>query len=369
MRVVVSAGGTAGHVNPALAVAQELRGLGCSVLWVGTPNSFEQSLVDREGFEFVGFAAHGFNRRRPWTLLSAASRQLAARSACRRWLRDRGVQAVACFGGYATLAVGMAAIALKLPLLVHEQNARIGLANRLLAKNADVLAISYAQAAADSRCRGRVELTGNPLRASLFSQDKAQSRAHFGFDPEALVLLAFGGSLGAKHLNHALLGLAADLLSSFPQLQVLQVTGQLDHRAVQDAALGLGLDERRWRLLPYCDTMGAAYAAADLVLCRAGASTLAELGALAKPSLLVPYPYAAADEQSANAARMAAAGAALVVADAELDSPSFAEKLDALLADGALRQRMAAAARDCAIHHARERVAGIIMELAKDRAT
>jgi UDP-N-acetylglucosamine--N-acetylmuramyl-(pentapeptide) pyrophosphoryl-undecaprenol N-acetylglucosamine transferase len=362
MKVVITGGGTAGHVNPALAVAQELRKLGHEVSYAGTPQGLEARLVPREGFEYTAFAAAGFNRRRPLTLLTSSMGIAISSVRARHWLAALKPHVVVGFGGYVSIPVGLAASQLRIPLAIHEQNSASGMANRFLAKRAQLVALAYESAARDFKTKGAIELVGNPVRASLFEADRARARSAFGLPQDATVLLVFGGSLGARHINDALIA-HAEWLLTIEGLHILHITGTRDY---DDASARLGripAAEGRWHLIGYCDRMGEAYAAADAVLSRAGATTLAEISALGMPALLVPYPYAAADEQTANAQALVKAGAAALLADSELDDPAFAEQLKPLVTDGQYRAAMRRAALSLGGTDAREVLTRLIVAL------
>jgi UDP-N-acetylglucosamine--N-acetylmuramyl-(pentapeptide) pyrophosphoryl-undecaprenol N-acetylglucosamine transferase len=251
---------------------------------------------------------------------------------------------------------------LKIPLVIHEQNARPGLANRFLARRAQLIVLTYAAAARDLAGQGELAQVGNPVRAALFGIDPVRARASFGIPPDALVLLAFGGSLGARHLNEALIA-CADRLLADDRLRVVHITGARDYETVSQS-LNPKL-AARWHLLAYCDRMGEAYAAADLVLSRAGATTLAELSALAKPALLIPYPHAAADEQRLNARDVVDEGGAWMLDDAELDTPRFVELLQGLLGDEGKRAKMRAVLQGLPAATARQELARRVIELAR----
>jgi UDP-N-acetylglucosamine--N-acetylmuramyl-(pentapeptide) pyrophosphoryl-undecaprenol N-acetylglucosamine transferase len=393
MKAVITGGGTAGHINPALAVAQELRSLGHEVSYAGTPQGLEARLVPQEGFPFVAFEAAGFNRQKPLTLATSTAKIIASARRARRWLARLAPDVVVGFGGYVSIPVGLAASWLKIPLVIHEQNAASGMANRFLARRAQLVALTYASAAKDFKAAGgasgasgsgnvgrvgragrvgnvgrvgkvgRVEVVGNPVRAALLEADRADARRALGLPDDATVLLAFGGSLGARHLNEALVSHAAKLLS-VEGLHILHITGTRDYGQTQTAIGQVAGAAGRWHLIEYCDRMGDAYAAADAVLSRAGATTLAEIGALGVPALLVPYPHAAADEQTTNARPLVEAGAAAMIADQELDEPVFSELLIRLVTDEAYRASMAEAARSLGGGQAREILARLIVEVA-----
>ncbi|MDR1014060.1 MAG: undecaprenyldiphospho-muramoylpentapeptide beta-N-acetylglucosaminyltransferase [Coriobacteriales bacterium] len=364
MRAVITGGGTAGHINPALAVAQELRACGHEVSYAGTPQGLEARLVAQEGFPYTAFAATGFNRRKPLTLLASSARVALSTLRARRWLAAVRPQVVVGFGGYVSIPVGLAASQMRIPLAIHEQNSTSGMANRFLARHAQLVALAYGSAACGFKTKGAVETVGNPVRASLFEADKATARAAFGLPQDATVLLAFGGSLGARHLNEALVSQAGFLLSVHG-LHILHVTGTRDYDETAAALAQLPSAAGRWHLVGYCDRMGEAYAAADAVLSRAGATTLAELGALGMPALLVPYPYAAADEQTANARALVDAGAAALLADDELDTPAFIERLTPFLLDGGYRASLTRAALAHGNAQARQTLARLVAELAE----
>jgi len=361
--VVLAAGGTAGHINPALAVAQALLAGGQPVLLTGTPHSLEEELAHQNNLAFTGFVVRGLARRRPWTFPHTLWLLVQARRQARAWLQVQQPVAVVTFGGYASLPVGLAASDLKLPLLVHEQNARPGLANQLLAGRATILALSDERARAGFRSARRIVVTGNPLRAELLGWDRAAARQALGLAADGRVLLVFGGSLGAHHLNTAVLQLAGGLLTDFPDLTVIHLTGSADLAWATEFINQAGLPVERWRLLAYSSAMGELYAAADLVLARAGATSLAEITALGKAALLVPYPYAAADEQTANAHRLVEAGAAEVWLDRELELPGFDQALRNLLTDAALRNALGQQAARLGRREATAAVVDLVNEL------
>jgi UDP-N-acetylglucosamine--N-acetylmuramyl-(pentapeptide) pyrophosphoryl-undecaprenol N-acetylglucosamine transferase len=258
----------------------------------------------------------------------------------------------------------MAASRLRIPLAIHEQNATSGMANRFLAKRARLVALTYASAEKDFKTTGEVRLVGNPVRASLLEADRTAARLAFGLPADATVLLVFGGSLGARHLNEALVACATRLMS-LEGLHVLHVTGTRDYAEIGALLAQVPQAVGRWHLIDYCDRMGEAYAAADAVLSRAGATTLAEISALGMPALLVPYPHAAADEQTTNAQGLVAVGAAALLADSELDSPVFVEQLTRLVTDEGYRASMRQAASALGGSDARQELARLIVAMAE----
>ncbi len=349
LEVAIAAGGTAGHVNPALALAEELRERGHHVRFFGQEARLEGRLVPEAGFELVGVDVSGFDRERPWTLVSSLARMAAARARLRRLFSREGAPDVAVgFGAYVEMALLSCCRRLGVPYVLHEQNSVPGLANRALAARAEVVCVSVpaAREAFEGRAR-RVALTGNPVRTSVTDASRAAGRAAFGVGEGQTMLLVFGGSLGAAHINEGVARLKGELLGR-PGLVVVHSTGA-DGLGATLAALDLSPDEAsRWQVVPYISNMGEALAAADLVLSRAGASSIAEIAATAVPSVLVPYPHATADHQTTNARFLVDAGAAVLLPDAQIDTPAFPEALLGLLDDAPRRAEMRARARGLA---------------------
>ena len=349
LKVAIAAGGTAGHINPALAVAEELAERGAELSFVGQPTRLEAKLVPDAGFSFVPIEVSGFDRKRPWSIIPALMRMRAAERELTRHFDKRGWPDIAIgFGAYVELPLLRLCAARHIPYILHEQNSVPGLANKTMAKNAELVAISFPQAEAAFKGktgpRTHVVFTGNPVRKSITGASRHEGRAAFGLGDDETMLLVFGGSLGAKHINEAVSSLKEQLLSR-PELRIVHSTGGDHIDAVRDMLKLTEQEAARWQLLPYIDNMGEALAAADLVLSRAGASSIAEIAATAVPALLVPYPEATENHQATNASLLVDAGAAELVDDGALDAPVFAEKLLALIDDAGKRAQMRDAAR------------------------
>ena len=351
MNIAIAAGGTAGHINPALALAEELRDRGHRVTFVGQSAKLEGRLVPAAGFDFVPIVVTGFDRARPWTALTSLARVYAAKRALASHFKEAGAPDVAIgFGAYVEVPLLGWCKEAHIPYLLHEQNSVPGLANKMMSKHAARVCISVPAARAAFEREGdpsHVVLTGNPVRRSVRAGDRARGRAALGVPDDALMLLVFGGSLGARSINEAMAALKPRLLG-IEGLHVVQSTGKDGYDAAA-AALALTPEEaRRWSLVPYIDNMGDVLAAADLVLSRAGASSIAEIAALGVPSVLVPYPHATADHQTTNARFLTDEGAAVLFRDDELSGEAFAGKLLALLSDEGERSALAEAARGIA---------------------
>lgn len=364
MYFVVTAGGTAGHINPAIAVADELRRRGHEILFVGTPDHIEARLAKQAGFEFVGFAVSGFDKAHPLTLVTSGTKLLKATGKAKRMFEKRRPDAVIAFGAYVSIPVGRAAYEMGIPLVIHEQNSVPGMANAYLSKHATVTALTYAQSAEGLECKREPVVVGNPVRASIEQCSRAAGRKALGIPDDALVLLVVGGSLGAQHVNEVLCAMKERLLA-IEGLFVVQSAGERDFEAVKECLALTSAEARRWNVYPYIDQMGDAIAASDLIVSRAGASSLAEIMTLGIPSILVPYPHARGDHQTLNARSCVVAGAAELVADSDVETPAFSDLLVELLGDAARRDTMATACKQLSGSDARVRLADIVEQCAQ----
>lgn len=364
MRVVLTGGGTAGHINPALALAEELQSRGVEVLFAGTPQGVESKLVPQAGIPFTAFEAQGFNRNHPTSIVKALYLMEKGTAAAKKWFREIEPDAVVGFGGYVSLAVGRAAEKLGIPVVIHEQNSVMGLTNKDLARHAQRVCLTYDHAASSVADRTKVTVTGNPVRQAVFQATREEGRAHFGIPQDALMLLVTGGSLGARHLNQALAAMKEELLA-YPDLYIVQVTGPKELDSVTEA-LSLSPEEaKRWKLFGYTDAMGLAMAATDVIVSRAGASSLAEISARAIPALLVPFPYATEDHQTTNARALVDAGCALMIADDQVESQDFKDSVHRLLNDADLRASMRSAAEAQETRNAAALLADAVMDVAR----
>lgn len=370
LTVAIAAGGTAGHVNPALALADELRDRGHEVHFFGESRRLEGTLVPKEGFPFHPVHVTGFDRRRPWTLVTALvhlsheeHRLIEMFGSGELPMPDVAIG----FGAYLELPLMRAAAKLGIPIALHEQNSVPGLANKRTAKSARLIALGQPAAEDVMRsCAGRsseVVFTGNPVRSSVLEGDRSRGRVALGIPQDATVLLVFGGSLGARHVNERLASLKRELLA-IEGLHVVHSTGKNGYDETLQALDLTDAEASRWRVMPYIDDMGDTLAAADLVVSRAGASSVAEIAALAVPSILVPYPLATADHQTTNARLLTDAGAAVKFSDDGIDGDAFRDELLGLLGDVPRRASMREAARGLAQDKAAAMLADLLEGIA-----
>ena len=357
MRVLFAGGGTGGHLYPALAIAKYLRRTRTDFecLFLGTTSGLEGEIVPREGFPLRVIPGSGFRRlgltarlRFFWTLLRGF---FAALVIVRRFAPD----VVLASGGYASLAGGLAAVALRRPLCVQEQNSVPGLAARLLGALARQVFVAFPGTEKAFRRPERVHCVGNPVREELLGEVRALD----GLPTGQPVVLVLGGSRGARSINRAVEA-AVPLLAPRRRVTWLWQTGRLDHEALAP----------RWaqhpdvRLWDYLSDVGAAYVSATLLVCRAGAMTLAEITALGKPALLVPFPGAVDDHQTANARHLVERGAAVLVPDAELDGARLADEIERLLSAPEALARMAAQSHALGPRDATAHIAGALLQVA-----
>ena len=251
-----------------------------------------------------------------------------------------------------------------MPVVVHEQNSVMGMANKFLAKRAASVALTYEVAGKDVADASKLVVTGNPVRASIASATRAEGRLMLGVPEDATMLVVFGGSLGARHINQAVCALKSRLLA-VDDLYVVHITGPKEYDSVVEC-LALSKEEsRRWTVMAYQDRMPETLAAADCAISRAGATSLAEISALGLPALLVPFPYATEDHQTTNAKAYVASGAAFMLPDDALDSEEFSEKLFALIEDESVRGAMRKAASGFETQDAAAKLAEVVCRCAR----
>lgn len=363
MRTLIAGGGTGGHLTPVLALAQELRSADPAgdVLIVGRHGGVAEGLVTAAGFRLETLRISGLDVSNAVSVARFAALLPNAIRAARRIIRDFGADVVVGGAGYVSVPVVLAARSLRVPVALLEQNAVPGRATRLLARRGTLVAAAFAQTAARLP-DARVVHTGNPIRAEVL----ATPLRDLGERCERILVM--GGSQGARQINRAVAGCIASLLTQHRSLRVTHQTGALDAVEIEAAAAALPADLRdRWTLTPFIHDVGAAIAAADLVLMRAGGSSVAECAALGRPMILVPYQYAG-DHQRFNAAPYVEAGAARVIADEECDPGRVAAELTALIDDPPTWRAMAAASGGLGRRDAAARVVELLSRMTSAQA-
>ncbi len=355
-RILIAGGGTGGHIIPALAIADELKARhGAEILFVGTARGLESRLVPQAGYQLQLIKVGQLNHVSLATRLQTMVDLPAGLLQCFGLLREFRPDVVIGVGGYASGPVMGAAILRGIPTLAFEPNAIPGLANRLVGRRVKAAAVNFEPAA---RYFHNPHITGIPVRAEFF---------HLA--PRALGsplhLLVFGGSQGARVLNTMMPQIAGRLLTIVPGLTILHQAGARHAETTLAAYQASGAPAQRWEVAAFLDDMPRRFAAADLVLARSGASTVAELAAAGKPAVLIPFPQAADDHQRRNAEVMAEVGAARVLLEADLTQEQLLGTVSDLLAAPEKLREMAGSARTLAHPDATERIAGMALALAR----
>ena len=343
---MIAAGGTAGHVVPALAVADALHAEGAQVVFIGGERA-EAQLVPAAGYELQPIRVEPLHRGRPVAATRAALVDTGALRAARRILREVKPHAVMGAGGYVAGPVGLAAVGRRVPLVLTEADSHLGLTNRMLAPFARRVCLAFP---IDGRDGPRYRVTGRP--APPPATDRAAARARFGIAPDETCVLVFGGSLGARSINHAAVEAFAGA-----RFHVLHAAGERDLPDLESPG-------PHYDLRGYISDFGEALLASDLVVARAGGSVF-EIAAHGRPSVLIPYPHASAMHQDENAAYFARSGAAVVIPDGELTGARLAAEVGSLLADPSSLAAMGRAAAALAKPEAAREIAGEILAVAR----
>lgn len=367
--ILIAGGGTAGHVFPAIAVAHELRALAPDVepVFVGVADRLEARLVPDAGFRLHHIDAVSIPRRPSPKLLRVPGALRAGVRRCMDLIEQERAVAAVTFGGYVSFPLDRAAWRAQLPLVIHEQNSIPGLTNRIAARWADRVAVTFPGSAQRFRRPERCAVTGNPVRSDVLELDRearrADARIRFGLDPDLPTVLVFGGSQGARSLNRAIVEAHGSWGDT--RLQILHGAGRGGYAPAvsgweQARAAGSG---PRVELVDFIEDMADAYAASDVVVCRAGATSIAELTVLGLPSVLVPYPHATADHQTENARALERTGGATVIEDDQLNGDRLVSAVRPLLDDEARYTDMARASRAFGRRDAATNVARLVLGL------
>lgn len=360
LKVVIAGGGTGGHIFPAVAIGHALKRLApdTELLFVGAKGKMEMEKVPLEGFKIVGLDIAGFDRGNMMKNLSLPFKILKSYMQARSILNDFRPDAVVGVGGYASFPMLNAAQGRGIPTLIQEQNSFAGKSNKILGKKAQAVCVGY-----DKMDRffpkDKIIYTGNPVREKIAQSKVSHSDGlkWAGLDEQKKTVLIVGGSLGAKSINEAIDGHLDELLDA--GLQVIWQTGKPYHEQAKKSAAG---KEHSVKVFDFIEDMDYAYAAADVVISRAGALAIAELCIVAKPVIFVPYPFAAEDHQTSNAMALVEHNAAMMVknSDAKTD---LVHKLGKLLTDNAMQELMKRNLQALAIKDADERIAKKVLEI------
>ena len=367
MRIIVSGGGTGGHIYPAVTIINTIKEKcpEAEFLYVGTKRGLEADIVPKEGLPFATVDLQGFERRLTPRNFLRAGKAMAAVVKAAKLVRDFRPDVVIGTGGYVCGPVLMAASLLGIPAVVQEQNVLPGITNKILSRFVSRIAVG-SEAAKPYFPAEKTVYTGNPIRRAVMEANRQEGAEAFGFDPAKKTVLVSGGSRGARAINRAMVGVLVRAAEN-PAVQILHATGAKEYEDVMNRLKEAGLSElpAHIKVLPYLYNMPQAQALADLAVFRAGATGLSELTARGIPSILVPYPYAAENHQEFNARALEKAGAAKVILNKDLTDETLGAAMEELLADEEKLKSMAEASRKLGRPQAAEEIAEMVLALAK----
>lgn len=359
MRVLISGGGTGGHIYPALSLAQGLSKAvpNCQIRFVGAQGGMEEKIIPAFGYQLDTIKITGIDRSSPRRAAASILKIPGALRTAQHLVKQIKPDVVVGTGGYASFPVLYSATRQNLNTAIHEQNAFPGVVNRFLSSRVDLVMLTFAEAGDRLKAK-RLVTTGLPVREAVLKAGEMKTNAH---EPTkaGLTLLAFGGSLGAQVINQAIWGLLPNIPSDW---KVIWVTGQSSYQAWQELLAKKPDIAAQVDIYPYLEQIEQAMSVSDIAICRAGASTLAELTIMGLPAILVPYPQAAENHQEVNARALEAAGGARVILNRDLNSSRLREEIDAI---NMSINTMASAMRAHAAPHARDLMVKLVLELSK----
>jgi UDP-N-acetylglucosamine--N-acetylmuramyl-(pentapeptide) pyrophosphoryl-undecaprenol N-acetylglucosamine transferase len=364
VKVVIAGGGTGGHLFPGLAMAEEFRKRdnNTEVVFVGTEHGIEARVLPREGYPLRFVRAEGFAGKSLFRKMRSAGKAFFSVLDSYRILNAVLPDLVIGVGGYASGAVVMMAHMKSIPTMIHEQNTVPGMANRILGRFVDQICVTY-QESLSVFPLGKTFLTGNPIRPKILRGDREAAERLFSLEKEMFTVFVFGGSSGAVSINRSVVDALNYLGDYRGKIQFLHQTGERDYESVREAYRKSGF---KGTVAPFIYQMAEAYAAADMVISRAGATTLAEITALGKPALLVPYPHSAGRHQEFNAIKLREMGAALMVFDHEMSGVVVAGHIREMFESASARQDMQRASRGLGRPDACVRIVDIALSMVKN---
>ena len=358
LRVIIAGGGTGGHIFPAVAIGHALQRMrpGTELLFVGAKNKMEMEKVPQEGFEIIGLNIAGFQRGSILKNLSLPLKLLKSRMQARSIIRQFKPGVIVGVGGYASFPVLNAGQSMNVPTLIQEQNSFAGKSNKILGKKAKAICVAY-ENMEQFFPKDKIIITGNPVRKNIsdMAKTKEQGIAKFGLNKDVKTILIIGGSLGAKSINESIYAGFDELMKE--GVQLIWQTGKPYYEQAKKRA------NDKVKVFDFIKEMDYTYAAADIVISRAGALAIAELCIVGKPVIFVPYPHAAEDHQTSNATALVKCNAAMLVKDSDAKT-ELVKKLKIILNDDNMQKTMSANLKAMAIKNADERIAGKIIEIA-----
>lgn len=363
MNIIIAGGGTGGHLFPALAIARAVEKSisGVKVTFVGTARGLEAKIIPKEGFDIRFITSEGLVGKSAFRMLSSAFKIPLSLRESHRILKELKPDMVLGVGGYSSGPLVACARCMGIPTLIHEQNTLPGLTNKMLGKIVDTVAVTYHESIKYFP-KDKTFLTGNPVRTEILEGSRERGYEIFSLDRDRFTIFIFGGSRGASHINHAVDEALIYLDEYRDKIQFLHQTGEAEFDVMKETYNKRGF---KGTVMPFAYEMADAYAVADLIVSRAGATTLAELTACGKAAILVPYPHAAANHQEINARKLWDIGAAHVVLDRDLNGKSLSEMIRYMLEKPGAVSEMARISKSLGSREATDKVIELIKGLFK----
>ncbi len=365
MKIVIAGGGTGGHIFPALAIARALKKTipNVSITFVGTVRGIESKIIPKEGYDIRFIRSEGLVGKGLSSTVRSVSRLPLSLMDSRRILKDIHPDLVMGVGGYSSGPLVLSAKLMGIPSIIHEQNTLPGLTNKILGKFVDTVAVTYHESMKFFPSE-KTYLTGNPVREDILKGSRDRGCNTFSLDTNRFTIFIFGGSSGASNINHAVSESLVHLERFRENIQFLHQTGEKDLEAVKEVYNSKGF---KGTVLPFAYEMADAYAVADLIISRAGATTLAELTACGKAAILVPYPHAAGNHQEINARKLWDIGAAQMILDRELNGKTLSSMISHLLEDPEAIGEMERTSQSLGSSEATKKVIELMMGLLKKK--
>lgn len=366
-RIIISGGGTGGHIYPAITIYKEIAAMtDAEFLYIGTEHGLEATIVPKEGIPFKTLPVQGLDRNLSWRALVTLGKTMGSLIKANKIISDFKPDIVIGTGGYVCGPILLAAALRKVPTLIQEQNTIAGVTNKILSRFVDVVAVGFEEAKGAFKKAKRVEYTGNPVRPEVLVDSREEGRDFFNLKDDEFTVLIAGGSRGARSINTAMIEVHKHF-KDVKGIKLIHVTGTNEYESVLKelgASSGDSYSESSL-IMPYLHEMPKALAAADLAVFRAGAVGLAELTVRGIPSLLIPYPYAAEDHQTYNARALVSAGAARMIVDKMLRGKDLISEIDYYKQNPGELVRMAKAAKSLGKPQAAHHIAELALEIAK----
>lgn len=362
LRVIIAGGGTAGHINPGIAIARYIKEKDkeSEILFIGTNKGMEAQLVPREGFEIKFIKVRGFRRKLSKENLTAIKELIQGIAGSKKIIKEFKPDVVIGTGGYVCGPVVFSASRMKIPTLIHEQNAFPGITNRILSRYVDAVAVSFRESEEYFKSAKKLVNTGNPVRPELFNIDRQTARQKLGIDRQKPLVVVMGGSLGAEKINETVVAMLKKYFKN-NEISMIFSTGARQHdKVIQN--LG-DYKNPSVNVVPYIYDSATVYNAADLIICRAGAITCSELTALGIPAIIIPSPNVVANHQEYNARALEKHGAAVVIIEKDLNVDLLYRQITDLLGDKEQLAKMARNSKKIGIVNSTEKIYSIIKEI------